>query len=108
MKAIIILGILITFGVIFFTYSKTKDIKKLLLSLGTFTIILSLGVVGNMTRPVLPLYLSHILLILVSWGALIVYIVRDRYYWWIIFSPAVTIVLFLLLEFISGSGHEVG
>ena len=108
MKAIIILGILITFGGIFFTYSKTKDIKKLLIMLGTFSVILSLGIVGNMTRPVLPLYLFHIILILASWGALIVYIVRGRYYWWIIFSPVVTIGLFLLLEFISGSGHEIG
>jgi len=107
MKVLMILGILATFGAIFFQYIKTKDIKKLLISLATFGVILSLAVVGNLTRQIFPLYIAHILLILISWGALIVYLVQDRYYWWVIFSPVVTIGLFLLLELVTGSGHEL-
>ena len=107
MKVLLILGILATFGGIFFHYSRHKELKKLLIALGTFVIILSLGVIGNLTRQVFPLFISHILLMIISWGALIVYIVRDRYYWWVIFSPIVTIVLFLLLELLTGSGHEL-
>ena len=108
MKALIILVILVTLGIIFFQYSRNKDIKKLLISLGTFTAIISLGVVGNLTRQVFPLFISHIILIIISWGGLIWYLLRDKYYWWIIFSPVVTIGLFLLLELVTGSGHELG
>jgi hypothetical protein len=108
MKAFIILIILATFGGIFFQYSRHKDLKKLLISLATFIAILSLGVVGNLTRQVFPIFISHIILIIVSWGGLIVYMLRDKYYWWVIFSPLVTIGLFLLLELITGSGHELG
>ena len=69
-------------------------------------IIVSLGIMGNLTRQIIPLFMTHIILIIVSWGGLIVYLVRDKYYWWIIFSPVVTIGLFLLLELLTGSGHE--
>ena len=106
MKALIIVIILLTLGAIFFQYSRNKDVKKLLIALATFGIIISLGVVGNLTRQVFPLFITHIVLIIISWGTLIWYLIRDKYYWWIIFSPVVTIGLFLLLELLTGSGHE--
>jgi len=108
MKALIILAVFATLGIIFFQYSRTKNLKKLFISLITFAIIISLAVVGNLTRQIMPIYLAHIMLILVSWGGLILYLARDRYYGWIIFSPLVTIGLFLLLERLTGSGHEIG
>jgi len=106
MKALIILAILATLAIIFFQYSRNKNLKKLFIALITFTIIISLAVVGNLTRQVMPIFLAHIMLILFSWGGLLVYLVRDKYYWWIVFSPLVTIGLFLLLEMLTGSGHE--
>ncbi|WP_415407181.1 hypothetical protein ACLHDG_01265 [Sulfurovum sp. CS9] len=108
MKALIILAILATLAIIFFQYSRNKDLKKLFIALGSFLIIVSLGVMGNLTRQIIPLFMAHIILIIVSWGGLIVYLVRDKYYWWIIFSPVVTIGFFLVLEFLTGSGHEIG
>lgn len=108
MKALIILAIFATVGGIFFQYSRNKDLKKLFIALITFCVIVSLAVVGNLTRQVMPIYLAHIMLTVVSWGGLIVYLVRDKYYWWIVFSPVVTIGLFLLLELLTGSSHEIG
>jgi len=107
MKALIILAILATLAIIFFTYSRNRDLKKLFIALGSFGLIVSLAIVGNVTRQVMPLFLAHIVLIVVAWGGLMVYIMRDKYYWWIIFSPMVTIGLFLLLELLTGSGHEM-
>jgi hypothetical protein len=107
MKALIILSILGTLAIIFFQYSRNKNLKKLLIALVTFGIIISLAIVGNLTRQIIPLFMAHIILVIVSWGGLILYLIRDKYYWWIIFSPAVTIGLFLLLELLTGSGHEL-
>ena len=107
MKALIILAILATLAIMFFTYSRNRDLKKLFIALGSFLLIISLAIVGNVTRQVMPLFLAHIVLIVVAWGALMVYIVRDKYYWWVIFSPLITIGLFLLLELLTGSGHEL-
>ena len=106
MKALIILTILTTLAIIFFQYSRNKDLKKLFIALGSFLLIISLAIMGNLTRQVIPLFMAHIVLIVIAWGGLMVYLVRDRYYWWVIFSPVVTIGLFLLLELLTGSGHE--
>jgi len=106
MKALIILAILATLAIIFFQYSRNKDLKKLFIALGSFLLIISLGVMGNLTRQVIPLFMAHIVLMVIAWGGLMVYLMRDRYYWWIIFSPVVTIGMFLLLELLTGSGHE--
>jgi len=107
MKALIILVILATLAITFFQYTRSKDLKKLFIALGSFLIIVSLGIMGNLTRQVIPLFMAHIILIVISWGGLMVYLLRDKYYWWIIFSPLVTIGLFLLLELLMGSGHEL-
>jgi len=106
MKALIILSILATLAIIFFQYSRNKDLKKLFIALGSFLLIIFLGIMGNLTRQIIPLFMAHIVLIVIAWGGLMVYLMRDRYYWWIIFSPVVTIGLFLLLELLTGSGHE--
>ena len=108
MKALIILAVFATLGITFFQYKRNKDLKKLLIALATFGVIISLAVVGNMTRQVIPIFMAHIVLVVLSWGGLLFYLVRDKYYWWLIFSPIVTIGLFLLLEFVTGSGHELG
>ncbi|MDM5263124.1 hypothetical protein PF327_02835 [Sulfurovum sp. XTW-4] len=108
MKALIILAVLATLGLIAFQYHRNKNIKKLFTALLTLGIILSLAVAGNVTRPVMPIYLAHLILMIISWGGLILYLVREKYVGWIIFSPLVTIGLFLLLEWLTGSGHEVG
>ena len=108
MKALLVLVVLATLAAIFFQYTRNKDLKKLFIALATFGAILSLGVVGNLTRQVFPLLIAHSILIIISWGALIVYLIRDRYYGWVIFSPLVTIGLFLLIELVTGSGHELG
>ena len=108
MKALIILVIFATLGIIFFQYSRNKDLKKLLIALTTFAMIITLSIVGNLTRPVMPIFMAHIILIIASWVGLVFYLMKQRYYWWVIFSPVVTIVLFLLLELIAGSGSQIG
>ena len=107
MKAFILLTLLSTLVVIFFQYSRSRNLKKLLIALGTFGTVISLGIMGNITRQIMPLFMAHLILIVISWGGLIFYLIREKYYWWIIFSPVLTLGLFLLLEFLTGSGHEL-
>jgi hypothetical protein len=106
MKALLVIAILLTFGLIFFRYSRNKDTKKLLISLGSFILIIALGIVGNITRPVIPFFLAHIILIVFAWVGLLYYMLRDRYVWWLILSPSVTIVLFVVWSLIAGSRYE--
>ena len=107
MKAIIVIVILATLAIIIFKYTKDKNIKKLLISLVTFGFIISLSVVGNLTRPVMPIYIAHMLFVIIAWGGLVIYLFNNKYYWWFIFSPVVTVGLFLLLEYLEGSRHGI-
>jgi len=106
MKALLVIAILLTFGLIFFLYSRNKDMKKLFIALGSFIFIIALGIVGNITRPVIPFFLAHIVLIVFAWAGLLYYMMRDRYVWWLILSPVVTIVLFVIWSLIAGSRYE--
>ena len=107
MKVLIILAILVTIAIIFFKYNKEKNLKRLFFSLATFAIIISLAVIGNLARPIMPIFLAHAILIIIAWGTALKYVFTGTYHWWIIFSPILTIILFLVLEFLTGSGHEL-
>jgi hypothetical protein len=106
MKALLILAILLTFGLIFGLYSRNRDTKRLVIALATFIAIISLGIMGSITRPIIPLFLIHIVLIVFAWVGLLYYLFRKQYLWWLIFSPVITIVLFVALSLIEGSRYE--
>jgi len=106
MKALLILAVLLTFGLIFGLYRRNKDTKRLFIALATFIAIISLGIMGNITRPIIPLFLTHIVLIVFAWVGLLYYLFKKRYLWWLIFSPVVTIVLFIALSLLEGSRYE--
>ncbi len=107
MKAIVIIAVLLTLAMIVLEYRKKKNFKKTVIALGTFGVIISLAIAGNLNRPVIPIYIAHLILVIIGWGALIYYLWKGRYLWWIIFSPFLTIILFLLLELLTGSGHDM-
>ena len=106
MKIFLFLAIFGTLAAIVLLYLKNNNIKKLMIALATVSVIITFSVVGYMSRPVMSLFIAHTILLFVAWGGLIVYLFRDRYYWWVIFSPLLTIGLFLALEFLAGSRHE--
>ena len=106
MKALLVLVILATVALIFLQYKRNRNTRKLLIALGSFALIVSLGIAGNITRMVPPIYITHLVLLIGAWLGLLYYLIRNRYYWWLILSPVFTIGLFLLLELLEGSGHE--
>jgi len=106
MKAILFLAVLGTFVLMILQYLKNKNIKKLLISLLSMAVIVGLGVAGMLTRSVPPIFFAHLMLIVVSWGALLFYMFRGRYYWYLILSPSVTIALFWILALTEGSRYN--
>ena len=105
MKALLVVVILLTLAITLLQYRRSGDMRKLLVSLASMGVIVSLGIVGNVTRTIFPLYITHLLLLAVAWLGLLYYLLRRRYYWWLVLSPLLTIGLFLLLELLEGSGH---
>ena len=106
MKGKIILWLAATLILIGWEYYRHRNLRKSLIAFGTFVWIASMATVGITMRPVLPLFAVHYLSILLSLGALIYYLLRGKYLWWVFLLPAVTVLTFLELNFLEGSRYE--
>ncbi len=108
MKAMVILAVLLTVVSIGLSFYRSRDWKKLLISSGVFAFILILSGLGNMTRSVIPLFIAHFVLIVFAWAALLYYVARGKLYWQVVVAPVATILLFVVLERVIGSGGAGG
>ena len=107
MKGIIVVAILATFVMAFLTYRKTGDLKKLFITLASFTVMLYILWVGfRVSIAIFPLKIANIVLGFFAWGGIVYYMLRDRYIWWLIFSPLLIPVLFVLFSLVGGSRYE--
>ena len=107
MKALITLGILATFVLMFFLYHKNRDLKKLLITGLSFTLLLYLLWVGfRVSVAIFPLKIANIVLGFFAWGGVVYYIIRDRFVWWMIFSPLLVPIIFVIFSLMGGSRYE--
>ncbi len=107
MKTVIILAIVVTFGTMFFAYSKNRDLKKLLITLVSFSVMLYILWVGfRVSIAIFPLKIMNIVLGFFAWGGIVYYMLRGRYVWWVIFSPLIVPISFVLFSLIGGSRYE--
>ena len=98
--------VLLTLGAIAFDWVRRRDLRKTLIALGTFLLLITFAIMGMTMRPVLPLFLTHAVLLVIGWLALFHYLWRERYYWWIYWLPALTLLTFVALNFLEGSRYE--
>lgn len=105
MKGLLILGILITAGLIVFNFYRSRGWKKLSISLVIFTAVLIFAGLSPMVRTVIPLFITHLILTTIAWIGVLYYILRGKLYLLVILSPVVTITLFLIMERVLGSGN---
>jgi len=103
----VILFTLITFLFIFLDFKKRKNYKKSILAIAIFIFIVSLGYMGYiLMRAVAPIFIIHILLVILAYGALLWYLLRDKLYYYIVASPALTVAIYFIMNFIEGSRYE--
>ena len=107
MKVIIVLAILFSIGLIFLMYKRENNLQKMLLSFALLVSLISLGIVGNVMRSLMPLFLVHIVALITAYGGLLIYILRDRLYWYLGLFPVGTLALYILLAWI-GNEHISG
>jgi len=106
MKAIIIMSIFLALGLIFLAYKRESDIPKMLFSLFILSSIISLAVVGTVMRSLMPLFLAHIMALILSYGAFIYYIFSERKQWILWLLPVGTLALFVFFAWI-GNEHLI-
>lgn len=107
MKAVIILAILATFVLIVLRYKKERDMKKLLISLLSFTMLLYVLWIGfRVSVAIFPLKIANIVLGFFAWVSMVYYILRGRYVWWVICAPVLVPLFFVVFSFLGGSRYE--
>ncbi len=104
MKTIIVLAILLGIGLIILRYKGEQDPKKMVFSSILLIMLIALGIVGNMMRSVAPLFLTHMVAVVASYIGLLIYIFKDRIYWYLSLAPVVTLLFYLLLSWL-GNEH---
>ncbi|ADV45453.1 hypothetical protein [Nitratifractor salsuginis] len=98
--------ILLTLGAVALEYYFRRDWRKSLIALGSFLLLIGWAILGMTMRTVIPLYLTHLTLIAIGWFALIFYLLKGRYLWWAYWLPALTLLVFVGLNFFEGSRYE--
>ena len=106
MKAVIVLAILFAIGVIVLMYKREDDTQKMSFSFFILLTIIGFAVVGNIMRSVMPLFLAHVIALIISYGGLIYYIFRDKTQWILWLLPLATILLYLIIAWI-GNEHFI-
>jgi len=104
MRLLIILMPLIAIGLNYLIFKKDRDIKKFILSFLLLFFIVSFFIVGNIMRAVTPMFLMHIVAIVVAYGAMIYYIFSKKIIWMALISPIITLFIYLLLVWV-GNEH---
>jgi len=97
---------LISIVMLLLDYFKSRDLKKTLIASGLFIYIFTLFFVGMITREILPLFVVHIVLIIVAWGSVVWYLIRGKIYPLIYILPLINIALVFVLNFLEGSRYE--
>jgi len=104
MRGIIILAILFAIGLIVLFYKRESDVPKMLFSFFILASILTLAVVGNVMRSLMPLFLIHLVALIFSYGGLLFYIFSERKQWILWLLPLSTLIFYLLLAWV-GNEH---
>jgi len=104
MKFLIVLLPLIAIAFIYITFRRDGDIKKALISSILLAGVISLSIVGNVMRSIIPLFLTHIVAIIFAYGATVYYILRGKFIWLALVAPLATMLLYLFLVWM-GNEH---
>lgn len=106
MKVLVVLALFLAIGLIYLSYKRENNIQKLFFSLAILGAIIGLTIVGNMMRSVMPLFLAHIMALILAYGGLLYYIVRRRTPWILWLLPLLTLLFYLFLAWI-GNEHSI-
>ena len=104
MKYLIVLLPLIVIAFIYIMFRRDGDVTKAVISSFLLLLVISLSIMGNIMRSIIPLFLTHIVAIIFAYGATIYYIFREKIVWLALVAPLLTMMLYLFLVWV-GNEH---
>ena len=107
MKFLLVLAPLIVAALAYVMYKEDSNVKKLIISFLLLWAVVTLAIVGNIMRSVSPLFFTHIVAIIIAYGANIYYVLKGRFIWLALVAPVLTMLLYLILVWL-GNEHLPG
>ena len=104
MKFLLVLAPFIVAAMSYVMYKEDGNIKKLIITFLLLWAVLTLAIVGNIMRSLTPLFLTHIIAIILAYGAIIYYVLKGRFIWLALASPVITMLIYLIFVWI-GNEH---
>jgi len=104
MKALIVVVILLAIGLIVMMYKREDDIQKMIFSFVVLLALIGLAVLGNIMRSVMPLFLAHVIALIIAYGGLLYYVIKDRTQWILWLLPLSTLILYVVVAWV-GNRH---
>ncbi len=104
MKYLAVILPLVVVALIYIVFKRDGDIKKSFISSLLLLAVVTLSIMGNIMRSILPLFLTHIVAVIFAYGATIYYILRGKFIWLGLIAPFVTMLIYLLLVWL-GNEH---
>ena len=104
MKFLIVLLPLFAIALIYIMFKRDGDIKKATISSVLLLGIISLAIMGNIMRSITPMFLTHIVAVVAGYGAIIYYILREKFIWLALVAPLATMLFYLFLVWV-GNEH---
>jgi hypothetical protein len=104
MKFLLILAPLIVAALSYVMYKEDGNIKKLIITFLLLWAVITLAVVGNVMRSLTPLFLTHIVAIVMAYAATIYYVLKSKFIWIGLLAPVLTMLIYLIFVWI-GNEH---
>lgn len=92
------LGLIAIATLIYQVYQKDHNMQKLLISLSLLCLLLIFTYATKIMLVYKPLLILHIALVIMGWRGLIRFLIKgEKHFYWI-FSPAVSLLLFVIIS----------
>jgi 5'(3')-deoxyribonucleotidase len=104
MKFLLVLAPLIVAALSYVMYKEDGNIKKLIITFLLLWAVITLAIVGNVMRSLMPLFLTHIVAIAIAYAATVYYTLKAKFIWLALAFPVITMSIYLILVWI-GNEH---
>ena len=104
MKFLLVLAPFIVAAMSYVMYKEDGNIKKLIITFLLLWAVITLAIVGNIMRSIIPLFLTHIVAIIIAYVATIYYVLKGKFIWLALASPIITMLIYLIFVWI-GNEH---
>ena len=104
LKYLIVLLPLVVIVFIYIMFKRDRDIKKAIISSFLLLAVVALAIMGNIMRSIPPLFLTHIVAVIVAYGATIYYVLREKFILLALVAPLATMLFYLFLVWV-GNEH---